>query len=679
MIVYYDVLLIDDQSLLSAKRSDRFLRLENLVTCVKGRSALVNHEVIDCGDRNAASRLRLAFAKCISAHREGLVLKPDDPYFDLSTTRRPYGSCCIKLKKEYIGSFGDVGDFAVVGARYDAAMAKSYQMPNIKWTHFYIGCLENRDEVQRWGLPPRFIVTNVVQLNPSQMRFFINHVNPPCLPATENERLLFRIAPGIDNGRSPSVVFTNPPVFDIRCFSFDRGGNTGFWSLRFPMVNKVHCDRSFQDTVSFSELQDIAEAEKKMPPPTDSQELLGLIAALEQAEPGARAVYLESQSTASRASTGMASPILSSPESQIAQPTSLLHELEPDSASTEQVLPILATYSTAMGPMTPPRSSAAVGCLGTEDSLRDVVTDDAGAVERSRKRAVEPAGTPRHPKMRKFATHPTRPAGGAVAGPSPRPGRTPLLDTEPNSQSQERPGTSQGRVQFSHTTSRETHEKELFFQRSVLDEDISVRTRQIVSTGAASQGFAFNTRSSRVPGRGDRGLSSHRAHECIYCPTTCQLRRMSILLSPCISKYAWITEDLLPAHGTMHVVSNAAAWKRAPFTSSSPNASKGGSSMVTQGDVLQSRMTKTLRRKKKVILVESRRKAATDQFLKEVEKVDLTLASGEREYVPVFDWRVLEVLTEVEARCSRGGERQDACFNKKEFEGIWKRHWVGLA
>ncbi len=69
------------------------------------------------------------FAKCIVARQEGLVLKADDPYFSFGASRRRFGSCPIKLKKGYLTDFGDVGDFAVVGARYDAGKAKAYNIP----------------------------------------------------------------------------------------------------------------------------------------------------------------------------------------------------------------------------------------------------------------------------------------------------------------------------------------------------------------------------------------------------------------------------------------------------------------------------------------------------------------------------------------------------------------------
>ncbi|KAK3684922.1 hypothetical protein B0T22DRAFT_203032 [Podospora appendiculata] len=57
------------------------------------------------------------------------------------------------------------------------------------------------------------------------------------------------------------------------------------------------------------------------------------------------------------------------------------------------------------------------------------------------------------------------------------------------------------------------------------------------------------------------------------------------------------------------------------------------------------RTTKIRRdRRKKAVLVDLRRKEATVTFLKRVEAARLRRSNGAREYVPVYDWRVLEVL-----------------------------------
>ncbi|KAL6360460.1 hypothetical protein LRP88_06166 [Fusarium phalaenopsidis] len=289
-MVYYDVLLLEDQSLINLRHSERFKILSGLITYRKGWSELVQRQVIDFGHNLGASSLRKAFALTILARKEGLVLKPDGPYFDFADQRRKFSSCCIKLKKEYIGNFGDVGDFAVVGARYDPAKATTYRIPGLKWTHFYLGCLDNREAVKQWNAKPEFTIVNVVELNETILREVVTYANPQPVAAEENDQLTLTLAPGVEQGLPLTFVFTKPLVFDLRCFSFDKVGNTGFWSLRFPSVTKVHFDRDFTDTISFEQLQAMAKDATTASELEDSQENLQWIAKLEGADPRGIAV-----------------------------------------------------------------------------------------------------------------------------------------------------------------------------------------------------------------------------------------------------------------------------------------------------------------------------------------------------------------------------------------------------
>ncbi|KAK7409718.1 hypothetical protein QQX98_008099 [Neonectria punicea] len=291
------MILLDDESLINTPHSERFKLLSNLILARKGWAELVQREVIDFNHPLGPSNLRKVFAKAIVGKMEGLVLKPDDPYFDFGDVRRPFSSCCIKLKKEYIGNFGDVGDFAVVGARYNPNKAKGYRIMGLKWTHFYLACLDNRDEVKRWNAKPEFTVVNVVELNETMLRDVVTYANPLPVPASENTQLKLKLTAGVEQGTPLTVVFTNPLVFDLRCFSFDKVGNTGFWSLRFPMVSKVHFDRDFTDTVSFEQLQEMAKEATTAKELEDSQENLQWIARLEGADPRGIAVDAISQLT----------------------------------------------------------------------------------------------------------------------------------------------------------------------------------------------------------------------------------------------------------------------------------------------------------------------------------------------------------------------------------------------
>ena len=207
MIVYYDMLLLDDRSLLDIRHSERFKLLERTIHCDKGRAELVPRQVVDFGGRYAISDLRQAFAKTIVERGEGLVLKPDDPYFNFHDSSKRFCGLCIKLKKEYIGNFGDIGDFAVVGAGFNASKARSYMIPDLKWTHFFLGCLENREEVKRWNATPEFTVVTVVELNETQLKSLLAFGNPMPVEPTINVDTRLKIPRGLE---------TNTPM----CFAF---------------------------------------------------------------------------------------------------------------------------------------------------------------------------------------------------------------------------------------------------------------------------------------------------------------------------------------------------------------------------------------------------------------------------------------------------------------------------
>lgn len=247
----------------------------------------------------AASALRKAFAKVVVERGEGLVLKPDEPYIIIGDNGRTTSCRCIKLKKEYIGAFGDVGDFAMVGAGFDPAKAKTYRVPNLKWTHFYIGCLNNKEEVKRWDHKPEFTVVCAVELSEVLLQSFLALGELSAVPRTENKSTKLTVPVGIQCPAALITVFTNPMVVDLRCFSFDKPGNIGFWTPRFPAITKLHTDRDYTDVVTFDELQALAREAVEKPELDDSQENLHWIAKLEGADPRGIAVDAVSQATAS--------------------------------------------------------------------------------------------------------------------------------------------------------------------------------------------------------------------------------------------------------------------------------------------------------------------------------------------------------------------------------------------
>jgi DNA ligase 4 len=656
MIVYFDAILIDDESLLSVRHSERFKRLENLLSCRKGHAELIRRQVISFDQRLGASDLRKAFAKCITTRDEGLVLKPDDPYFDFSESRRDFAGCPIKLKKEYIGSFGDVGDFAVVGARYDPDRAKTYCIPNLKWTHFFIGCLNNKEAVQRWKAKPRFTVVNMVDLTETMLKTVINYGNTVEVPFDDNGALFLQIAPGIANGRYPTTVFTNPLVFDIRCFSFDKQGNTGHWSLRFPVVSKVHFDRSYLDTVSFSDLQAMAEEAKTAPTWEDSQELCQWIAALEGADPRGIPVDAVSQLTTSTMATPSPQSVSTAGHSQISAP--------PQSPSMTRALTVLGLLVESKSlSLTPSTSSAPKAARPDKPILEKKLDLSPQLGVTPDKQHWELARSPRFEKCRKRARGDSA-SNTSLSSPGKRQ-RLPSLSRQPLSDININASPPQPRL----TSSNSYH---------VLSTKSGFTSANGGSPSSQSASFNLCTtpatrRSMTMPSAGSAPRQKLACQNtpppssdndpklrCERVGSQCLFAGQIFLLSPDIERMFLVTDNLLRTHGITDYITDPEKWATPLGNEKALNATAVGAD--TQPYEQKPRLKKT-------ILVEGRDKAAATGFLERVKKVPIQLQNGQRDWTPVYDWRVLECIAKLEEGDKSG---------MNGFSNPWRKYWVGL-
>ncbi|KAK2019685.1 ATP dependent DNA ligase domain-containing protein [Colletotrichum eremochloae] len=625
MIIYYDVLLIDQESFLGVRQSERLKRLAQLITCREGHAEVVDRQVINFDHSLGAHHLRQAFAKSIAEREEGLVLKPDDPYFDFSRNRRAFSGCPIKLKKEYISGFGDVGDFAVVAARYDATKAKSYNIPNLEWTHFYLGCLENREDHQRCQAQPRFTVVHQVELSETLLKTVVTYGNPKPVPFQDNDAFILNIAPGIAQQKMPSAVFTEPLVFDVRCFSFDQEGNTGFWQPRFPQVSKVHFDRCFIDTISFSELQAIAEDATTAPAMDDSQEMLDWIARLEGADSRGIPVDAISQSTTS-------SRMTPSRDSSIRPSTSPAPPLAQNPLKSRRSLPTLFEASES-SLVASPTSSSSVDIMA--DATEDVPASDAIQSPSANKRTIE--GRDASPRKRpRVYSEP-----GPITQGSPQSTRRPLADMSVN---QTTPSPHASQTQRPAAKQAETVKKQTDEVASVPDES----TKQFIASYAEVHGLlAHNVQTHSL---------SQPKHACQCAGDNCFLTDTVVLLSPCVAQQPWVTENLLPLHGIYQWVTNPQDWVGEPPVSST-------SATTSQ---------KRRQRPRKVCFVEHNRREATHALMKHLEGNPQYTASGRREYVEVYDWRILEDVTALE-RQPKGWKPTTEHPDPK------RKWWVGLA
>ena len=289
MIIFYDLILIDNENILSKTHSERRGRLDDLITIIPGRAELVMQEDIYFSSPDAPKQLQRSLAHAFTQRWEGYVLKPsDEPYFSFG--QHPIGSfpgCWIKLKKDYITGLGDTADFAVIGAGYDAVEAAKKGVKNMTWTHFHIGCLRNKGDVIRFDAKPSYIVVDTfnqsIQKHDLETLNQLGKFRASALGSTEAlEAFEVRIEPGLPC--KMDVVFREPFVFEVMGSGFDKPPNRNYFTLRFPRVLKIHWDRDFKDTVAFDELQEMADEARRVPVEHPSQEDAAWIERLERAD-----------------------------------------------------------------------------------------------------------------------------------------------------------------------------------------------------------------------------------------------------------------------------------------------------------------------------------------------------------------------------------------------------------
>ncbi|KAF6218993.1 hypothetical protein HO133_005537 [Letharia lupina] len=292
MIMYYDVMLVDDDPVVHRPHKKRRQLLEGLVSLIEGRADIVWQKHVRFDRPTGPEKLKKALAMAFVLRWEGLILKPsDEPYFNLGTRGQGrFSNRWVKLKKDCIQGLGDTADFAVVGAGYDVNEAEKYEGMNIRWTHFYIGCLRNKAAVLHAGEKPQFFVFD-------QIKDCIKREDMKTLTENGYLRAMDTEFPetwevfDIELARGlplMSVVFRQPFVFDVAGSGFDKSPNRDVFTLRFPRVMKIRLDRDWRETVDLDELQHMATEARTVPTGDLSDNIAGWIEKLNNVDRGAR-------------------------------------------------------------------------------------------------------------------------------------------------------------------------------------------------------------------------------------------------------------------------------------------------------------------------------------------------------------------------------------------------------
>lgn len=275
MIVFFDILALDDDVCVRKAHRERRLLLKDIVRVINGRASIAEQVVLDFSHRDSPYQLERLFAKAIAQRWEGCVLKGcDDPYFSIFQTD-PKGSSgrWIKLKKDYIPGLGDTVDLVLIGAKYLSQDANSLRkIPKLLWTHFFIGTLVNKEAVSHLGATPRFRVIDVINRHCASLQNIqiLNHYGEFCACSPKAPDHGFHIEHGKTDLPKMDVVFKTPFVVEMLGSGFERPSNARFYSLRFPRITKIHWDRTFEHAVSFQELQSLADSARAVIAEDDS-------------------------------------------------------------------------------------------------------------------------------------------------------------------------------------------------------------------------------------------------------------------------------------------------------------------------------------------------------------------------------------------------------------------------
>jgi DNA ligase-4 len=122
-LIFFDILVLDDEPLLFEPYAIRRQRLESLIKVIPTKAMLSDRHPIQMSissrDNNDRDRvLQKIFAEHLANHMEGLILKADESQYN------EYGLPWVKLKKDYVEGFGDCVDLVLVGADWDRDRAR---------------------------------------------------------------------------------------------------------------------------------------------------------------------------------------------------------------------------------------------------------------------------------------------------------------------------------------------------------------------------------------------------------------------------------------------------------------------------------------------------------------------------------------------------------------------------
>jgi DNA ligase-4 len=590
MVVFFDVLLVDDDIVMRKPHVERRSILSKKLICKKeGCGITAEWKTIDFSRKEEASySLCREFAAALSYRVEGLVMKPSDmPYFafddESSDGKRAY---FIKVKKDYMHELGgerDVADFAIVGASYDPKQAQKSGLKRLQYTTFHLGCLRNEESLRFHEIKPVFEIVGSIcqeQCIPKSELQALNDYGRFCSKPFERsgnglkDPSLFDLSLDQNPSSKMSVIFTEPFVVEVLGSNFEKPSNKSYFMLRHPRILKLHLDRTWKDTITLSGLERMANEARSAPAEGESQELSQLtkkfIDKFENKR-GKQTGLCEMSTQGSAHSTSPRS-IRRSPASSRPSPTLVridTDELLPGERRPAELLRIPIPENSGDSLPTPPGSSGNT-CGSTSNTAGQHLPCSIDSQSNKRRKERSPS-----PLMVKRV----RIESDRISNPRP------LINISDKRTSMlPKPAPSVHATQNQSSTPLPYHHT-------------MYRLTESINTGSCTN-------------------------------THCLFAQAVAYLSPCISSYSWVTDGLLKWHGTERT-EKLIYWHREiqDLTPSGPTVSESPAWPGLQ----------------KVIFLETNRKEASMDCVAQVKDLKI------RDEILFFDWRVLEELRAFDA------------------------------
>ncbi|KAM0787656.1 hypothetical protein ACM66B_003720 [Microbotryomycetes sp. NB124-2] len=282
MAVWFDVLLIDDESLLKVPYAERRARLTSLIRPIFGFSQLAHADFINFRRREPALQaLREVYARTIAMRGEGIMIKPLLSFYnDLRPEMR-----WIKLKKDFIPGAGDTLDVHIIGASWQKQRGRQLLVPPSMFTTFFVGFRAdelgadlgrtrkphyhvlfsssyglNRDQLSRLNHLVRSSDKQVFSTDPRQCTIFQTCGRPRSRFRVYDSActsFTFSLAPDLWSAAArPRIIFNEPRVFELVGAGFQKSASSSYYELRWPRITKV--DRTDGEPLDLAGLQRVA-------------------------------------------------------------------------------------------------------------------------------------------------------------------------------------------------------------------------------------------------------------------------------------------------------------------------------------------------------------------------------------------------------------------------------------